>query len=151
MHSAIQTAAVTTISYEPLSDLNFARYTQHYIWQLHALFSFGGYKPLILPRCSYAGQTSVICASILYALSHVQMYIIWIQLGISPWYFGHSTPTYGIGLRLEFHKSFLHKMLGCKFLLLHTMGILVNRNGVFIHVVASITGDSINCPVWMCI
>ena len=30
MHSAVQTAAVTIISYKPLSDLNFARYTQHY-------------------------------------------------------------------------------------------------------------------------
>ena len=29
MHSAVQTAAVTIISYKPLSDLNFARYTQH--------------------------------------------------------------------------------------------------------------------------
>ena len=47
MHSAVQTAAVTIISYKALSDLNFARYTQHYR-QLHALFSFGVYKPLIL-------------------------------------------------------------------------------------------------------
>ena len=30
MHSAVQTADVTIISYKPLSDLNFARYTQHY-------------------------------------------------------------------------------------------------------------------------
>ena len=30
MHSEIQTAAVTIISYKPLSDLNFARYTGHY-------------------------------------------------------------------------------------------------------------------------
>ena len=30
MHSAVQTANVTIISYQPLSDLNFARYTQHY-------------------------------------------------------------------------------------------------------------------------
>ena len=28
-HSAVQTAAVTIISYKPLSDLNFARYIQH--------------------------------------------------------------------------------------------------------------------------
>ena len=30
MHSESQTAAVTIISYKPLSDLNFARYTGHY-------------------------------------------------------------------------------------------------------------------------
>ena len=30
MHSAVQTAAVTIISYKLLPDLNFARYTQHY-------------------------------------------------------------------------------------------------------------------------
>ena len=30
MHSAVQTANVTIISYNPLSDLNFARYTQPY-------------------------------------------------------------------------------------------------------------------------
>ena len=30
MHSAVQTADVTIISYKPLSHLNFARYTQHY-------------------------------------------------------------------------------------------------------------------------
>ena len=30
MHSEIQTAAVTIISYKPLSDLNFARYTGQY-------------------------------------------------------------------------------------------------------------------------
>ena len=30
MHSEVQTAAVTIISYKPLSDLNFARYTGQY-------------------------------------------------------------------------------------------------------------------------
>ena len=40
MHSAVQTVAVTIISYKPLSDVNFAG------TQLHALFSFGVYKPL---------------------------------------------------------------------------------------------------------
>ena len=30
MLSAVQTADATIISYKPLSDLNFARYTQHY-------------------------------------------------------------------------------------------------------------------------
>ena len=30
MHCAVQTVNVTIISYKPLSDLNFARYTQHY-------------------------------------------------------------------------------------------------------------------------
>jgi hypothetical protein len=36
MYSAVQTAAVTVISYKPLSDLNFARYTGYY----------GSYLPL---------------------------------------------------------------------------------------------------------
>jgi hypothetical protein len=31
MHSAVQTAAATIISYKPLSDLSFARYTGHYM------------------------------------------------------------------------------------------------------------------------
>ena len=46
MHTCreVQTAAVTIISYKPLSDLNFARHTG----QLHALSPFGVYKPLIL-------------------------------------------------------------------------------------------------------
>ena len=39
MCSAVQTAAATIISYKPLSNL-----------QLHALFSFGVYKPLITIR-----------------------------------------------------------------------------------------------------
>ena len=30
MHSAVQTAVVTTISYKPLSGLTFARYTGQY-------------------------------------------------------------------------------------------------------------------------
>ena len=30
MHSAVQTAVVTIISYKSLSDLNFARYTEQY-------------------------------------------------------------------------------------------------------------------------
>ena len=30
MHSAVQTAVVTIISYKPLSGLNFARYTEQY-------------------------------------------------------------------------------------------------------------------------
>ena len=49
MHSAVQTSAVTIISYyKPLSDVNFVRYTQYYGMQLHALFSFRVYKPLTL-------------------------------------------------------------------------------------------------------
>ena len=48
MHSAVQTANVTIIRYKPLSDLNFARYMQHYGSYVHALFSFGVYKPLML-------------------------------------------------------------------------------------------------------
>ena len=40
-----QTAAVTIISYKPLSDLNFARYTILYGRQLHALSPFGDKQP----------------------------------------------------------------------------------------------------------
>ena len=43
MYGAVQTAAITIISYKPLSDLNFTRYTQ-----LHALLPFAVYKPLTL-------------------------------------------------------------------------------------------------------
>ena len=32
--------------YKPLPDLNFARYMHATLWQLHAIFSFGVYKPL---------------------------------------------------------------------------------------------------------
>ena len=37
MHSAVQTAAASIISYHPLSDFNFAKYTTRF--QLHALFT----------------------------------------------------------------------------------------------------------------
>ena len=40
-HSTVQTAAVTIISYKPLSDLNYAGY-------IMALFPFRVYKPLVL-------------------------------------------------------------------------------------------------------
>ena len=43
MNGGGQTANVTIISYKPLSDLNFARCL------LHALFSIGVYKPLVVP------------------------------------------------------------------------------------------------------
>ena len=47
MHSAVQTAVVTIISYKPLSGLNFARYNIYrMVWQLHAHFPFGVYKSL---------------------------------------------------------------------------------------------------------
>ena len=39
MHSAVQTAVVTIISYKPLSGLNFARYTEQYTGQ------YGSYRP----------------------------------------------------------------------------------------------------------
>ena len=45
--NGVQTAAVTIISYIPLSDLNFAVYTGT-VLELHALSPFGVYKPLIL-------------------------------------------------------------------------------------------------------
>ena len=45
MHSAVQTAAVTIISYKPLSNLNFARYTQHYGSYMPSS-PLGSYKPL---------------------------------------------------------------------------------------------------------
>ena len=40
MHSEVQTATVTIISYKPLSELNFARYAGS-----TALSPFGVYKP----------------------------------------------------------------------------------------------------------
>ena len=46
MHSAPQRSAVTIISYKLLSDLIFVR-SHTTLWQLHALFSFGVYKPLL--------------------------------------------------------------------------------------------------------
>ena len=47
MHSAVQTAAVTIISYKPLSDLNFARYLQHYGSYMPSS-PLGVYKPLVI-------------------------------------------------------------------------------------------------------
>ena len=54
MHSAVQTAVVTMISYKPLSGLNFARYTGQY-GRLHALASspLGNDKPLTILHCSH--------------------------------------------------------------------------------------------------
>ena len=46
MHYESQTAAVTIISYKPLSDLNFAMYTGHYGSYMPSPH-FGVYKPLI--------------------------------------------------------------------------------------------------------
>ena len=46
MHSAVQTAVVTVISYKPLSGLNFARYTEQYGSYMPSSPS-GVYKPLV--------------------------------------------------------------------------------------------------------
>ena len=45
MHSAVQTAIVTIISYKTLSGLNFARYTGHYGSYMPSS-PLGVYKPL---------------------------------------------------------------------------------------------------------
>ena len=47
MHCAVQTAVVTIISYKPLSDLNFARYTGQYGSYMPSSPS-GVYKPLVI-------------------------------------------------------------------------------------------------------
>ena len=49
MHSAIQTAVVTIISYKPLSGLNFARHTGQYGSYMPSSH-LGVYKPLV--QCS---------------------------------------------------------------------------------------------------
>ena len=46
MHSAVQTAIVTIISYKPLSGLNFARYTGQYGRYMPSS-PLGVYKPLV--------------------------------------------------------------------------------------------------------
>ena len=46
MHSAVQTAVVTIISYKPLSGLNFARYTGQYGSYMPSS-PLGVYKPLV--------------------------------------------------------------------------------------------------------
>ena len=46
MHSAVQTAAVTIISYKPLSGLNCARYTGQYGSYMPSS-PLGVYKPLV--------------------------------------------------------------------------------------------------------
>ena len=45
MHRVVQTAAITIISYKPLSYLNFARYTQRYGSYMPSS-PLGVYKPL---------------------------------------------------------------------------------------------------------
>ena len=47
MHSAVQTAVATIISYKPLSGLNFATYTGQYSSYMPSS-PLGVYKPLIL-------------------------------------------------------------------------------------------------------
>ena len=46
MHSAVQTAVVTIISYTPLSGLNFTRYTEQY-GSCMPSSPLGVYKPLV--------------------------------------------------------------------------------------------------------
>ena len=47
MHSAVQTAVITIISYKPLSGLNFARYTGQYGSYMPSS-PLGVYKPLVV-------------------------------------------------------------------------------------------------------
>ena len=47
MHSAVQTAVVTIISYKPLSGLNFARYTEQYGSYMPSS-PLGVYKPMVI-------------------------------------------------------------------------------------------------------
>ena len=49
MHSAVQTAVVTIISYKPLSGLNFARYTDQYGSYMPSS-PLGVYEPLLKLR-----------------------------------------------------------------------------------------------------
>ena len=55
MHSAVQTAVVTIISYKPLSGLNFARYTGQYGSYMPSS-PLGVYKPLVIANTPQAGQ-----------------------------------------------------------------------------------------------
>ena len=72
MPSVIQTTAVTIISYKPSSDLNLIRYIHTILWQLHALFSFGVYKPWTLPI-----QISELCISIIITF-HCILRVTWL-------------------------------------------------------------------------
>ena len=47
MHSAIQTAVATIVSYKPLSGLNFARYTGQYGSYMPSS-PLGVYKPMVV-------------------------------------------------------------------------------------------------------
>ena len=50
MHSAVQTAVVTIISYKPLSGLNYARYTEQY-GSCMPSSPLGVYKPMVIATC----------------------------------------------------------------------------------------------------
>ena len=56
MHSAVQTAVVTIISYKPLSGLNFARYTGQYGSYMPSS-PLGVYKPLVLVHYKFLVPT----------------------------------------------------------------------------------------------
>ena len=62
MHSAVQTAVVTIISYKPLSGLNFARYTGQYGSYVPSS-PLGVYKPLLeLTFYFRSGEMNVSCS-----------------------------------------------------------------------------------------
>ena len=58
MHSAVQTAVVTIISYKPLSGLNFARYTGQYGSYMPSS-PLGVYKPLLRTVATVQWSSSV--------------------------------------------------------------------------------------------
>ena len=60
MHSAVQTAVVTIISYKPLSGLNFARYTGQYGSYMPSS-PLGVYKPLVLVIARARGIYAIYC------------------------------------------------------------------------------------------
>ena len=58
MHSAVQRAVITTISYKPLSGLNFAGYSEQYGSIKHALFPFEVCKPLAITTTAIQSMTA---------------------------------------------------------------------------------------------
>ena len=66
MHSTVQTAVVTIISYKPLSGLNFARYTGQYGRYMPSS-PLGVYKPLPIPNAQCNMHTNTIYSSSLTA------------------------------------------------------------------------------------
>ena len=58
MHSAVQTAVVSIISYKPLSGLNFARYAGQYGSYMPSS-PLGVYKPLPITGSTIATEVTV--------------------------------------------------------------------------------------------